>query len=137
TADCVPVAVADLDRGRIGVIHAGWRGLAAGVLAATLEHFDAASAVAAIGPAIAGHHYEVGADVVDAVSEAAGLASRIEIREGRTYLDLPGTVAAVLESLGVHVLDRSQDCTACLPERFFSYRGEGETGRQALIAMRR
>jgi YfiH family protein len=135
TADCVPVAVVDVDRGRLGVIHVGWRGLAARVLDATLERFEPGRAVAVIGPAIAAHHYEVGADVVEAVTHAAGDSTRIE-QGDRTLLDLPGTVEAVLEAGGVRVIERAGACTACEPDRFFSHRGEGETGRQAVIGMR-
>lgn len=136
TADCVPVAVADVDGGSLAVIHAGWRGLAAGVLEATLERLPSARPIAVIGPAIAAHHYEVGLEVVEAVTAAAGHATRLE-RGDRTFLDLPGTAEAVLERAGVEVVERADACTACEPDRFFSHRREGETGRQALIAMRR
>jgi YfiH family protein len=137
-ADCVPVAVADPDGGRVAVIHAGWRGIVAGVVAAALEPFGATSAlVAAIGPAIGPDHYEVGQDVAAAVSRAAPSAVRVEDRGGRTFVDLPRTVAGLLQERGVDVVEVAEVCTACEPERFFSYRRDGETGRQALIAMRR
>jgi polyphenol oxidase len=136
-ADCVPVAVADVDLGRLAVVHAGWRGIAAGVLEAAVDRFGGGRLVAVIGPAIAAHHYEVGSEVVEAISAAAGAAAGVERREGRTFVDLPGTVEAVLDGRGVLVAERSDACTACELDRFFSYRGEGETGRQALIAMRR
>ena len=138
TADCVPVAVADPGRGRIAVIHAGWRGIVAGVIPAALERFSSGNGlVAAIGPAIGPDHYEVGDDVASAVSGAAGSAARIERRDGRLFADLASTVAGILEDHGVKVTEQFEGCTACEPERFFSHRGEGETGRQALVAMRR
>lgn len=138
TADCVPVALVDVERGMVGAVHAGWRGLAAGIVPAALARFaDPASVVSVIGPAIARHHYEVGPDVAAAVEGAAGGREVKELREGRTFLDLPGTITGMLEARGVEVLDRAEDCTACEADRFFSYRRDGETGRQALIVVRR
>jgi YfiH family protein len=138
TADCVPVAVADPRRGRLAVIHAGWRGIVAAIVPAALESFGAASGlVAAIGPAIGPDHYEVGENVAAAVTAAAPSAAKVEHAGGRTFLDLAGTVAGLLEGSGVDVVERADACTACEPERFFSHRRDGETGRQALIAMRR
>jgi YfiH family protein len=132
------VAVADRDRGRVAVIHAGWRGIVAGIVPAALESFVApAELVAVIGPAIGPDHYEVGKDVAGAVSGAAPSAAMVEHRRGRTFVDLAGTVAGILEERGVDVIERAEMCTACEPDRFFSYRRDGETGRQALIAMRR
>lgn len=131
-ADCVPVVIAA--GGSVAVVHAGWRGIAAGVLqrAAGLLPADRA---AAIGPAIGPCHYEVGEDVAGAVDSATGGRARIERRRGRLFLDLPRTAEAVLRDAGVAEIDRAEDCTACHPDRFFSYRRDGTTGRQGAVAM--
>ena len=134
-ADCLPIALADPQTATLVAVHAGWRGLAAGVLRRALEEFDGPP-LAAIGPAIGPCHYEVGYEVVDAVAAGTGGAARVERRDGRIYLDLPGTAAAVLGSMGVEGIERAELCTACEPNRLFSHRRDGPTGRQALVAMR-
>jgi YfiH family protein len=136
-ADCVPVALAEPRTGALAVVHAGWRGIAAGVLTSALAAFDEVAGVrAAIGPSIGPDHYEVGEEVALAVS-AATQAGAITRRSGpRLLLDLAGTVARVLEERGVRFIERTDLCTACETQRFFSYRRDGTTGRQALIAVR-
>jgi hypothetical protein len=133
TADCVPIALGD-DR-RIVAVHAGWRGLAEGVLARALERFPVTSEVsAAIGPAIGPCHYEVGDDV----RRAVGWPERRTIRRaGRWYLDLPGVAADWLREGGVTDIEEGAPCTACEEDRFYSYRRDGRTGRQALVMVRR
>jgi purine-nucleoside/S-methyl-5'-thioadenosine phosphorylase / adenosine deaminase len=137
TADCVPVAMADPVTGMLAVAHAGWRGVAAGVLTRALATFPEPGRVrAAVGPAIGPDHYEVGEEVIAAVSSASSGGAITVGRGVRPHLDLPGTVARILGELGVRHVERSEECTACLPDRFFSYRRDGATGRQALIAAR-
>jgi len=138
-ADCVPVALADPSSGRLAVVHAGWRGVAAGVLRSALRPFPRPADVrAVIGPAVGPDHYEVGEDVALAVS-AATERGAVTSRVGRSLrLDLPATVARILRESGLTRLERAEECTACLPRRFFSHRRDGPgTGRQALIAVRR
>jgi YfiH family protein len=136
TADCVPVALADPEAGRVAVVHAGWRGVAAGVVSAALRRFShPARLLAAIGPAVGEDHYEVGEDVVAAVSTGTE-AAVVARRDGSIHLDLPGTVAAVIRNHGVRRIERAEECTACESERFFSYRRDGRSGRQAVIASR-
>jgi YfiH family protein len=138
TADCVPVALADSRRGIVAAVHVGWRGLASGIVAAALEDFPDARAVrAVVGPAVGPDHYEVGSEVIEAVRSTAGPATVWHRRGEASFLDLSSTIAAVLEERGVHLAERSGSCTACEPDRFFSYRRDGETGRQAMIVMRR
>ncbi|MFN2590181.1 MAG: peptidoglycan editing factor PgeF [Actinomycetota bacterium] len=136
TADCVPVAIADRRGHTVAAVHAGWRGLAAGVIEAAVAEFRGGSPTAVIGPAIAAHHYEVGRDVADAVASVAN-GSVVGFEGDRITLDLPAAAAAILESNGVPVMERDASCTACEPARFFSYRRDGETGRQGMIVMRR
>jgi YfiH family protein len=136
TADCVPVALADPEAGRVAAVHAGWRGIAAGVVSAALGRFDRpAGVLAAIGPAVGEDHYEVGEEVVAAVSAGTGTAV-VTRRGGSIHLNLPETVAAVLQNHGVRRIERAEECTACERDRFFSYRRDGRSGRQAVIASR-
>jgi YfiH family protein len=136
TADCVPVVMGDPSTGMLTVAHAGWRGVAAGVLVRAVASFpEPGRVLVAVGPAIGPDHYEVGEDVVAAVGSASG-GGAITTGGSRPHLDLPGTVAQILSELGVRHIERSEECTACLPDRFFSYRRDGPTGRQALIAAR-
>lgn len=137
TADCLPIALASPSEGRLVLVHAGWRGLAAGVIEAGLRAFERPSGVlAAIGPAIGPCHYEVGEDVALAVAAGSTEGARTERRDGRLFLDLPGTAARVLRGGGVRTIDRAEECTACEESRFFSHRRDGQTGRQALVGMR-
>jgi YfiH family protein len=139
TADCVPVVVAARDGSAVGVAHGGWRGLVGGVVAAMLDAMpvDASDAVAWIGPAIGPDAYEVGEDVAAAVRtmphpEAAGalLAGR---RPGRYQLDLFALTRALLERAGVGSIATGAQCTFT-DARFYSFRGEGDTGRMATLA---
>ena len=139
TADCVPIAMASPESGLLAVVHAGWRGLAAGILPKAARAFDDPADVrVAIGPAIGPCHYEVGEEVADAVGRASETGAVTERRGGRVFLDLAGTTRRVLRSLGIRRVDVADLCTACERRRFFSHRRDGpRTGRQALVAVRR
>lgn len=140
-ADCVPVLLVDPARGAVAAAHAGWRGLAAGVLAATVaalhERYGSRPGAlwAAIGPHISGPRYQVGPEVVDAL-RAAGLRgdhARPDPGEaGRFRLSLGGATTEALVHAGVpaeRVLDGGW-CTASDPARFYSHRRDGgRTGR--------
>ncbi|MDX5362451.1 MAG: peptidoglycan editing factor PgeF [Alphaproteobacteria bacterium] len=143
TADCVPVLFADPQARVIGAAHAGWRGAKAGVLGATVEAMSALGADparihAAVGPAISGPAYEVGAEVRDAFTgDAVGAARffRPSAREGHFLFDLPELVLWQLEALGLPRVDRLTDCTYGEEALFYSYRrathrGEPDYGRQ-------
>jgi YfiH family protein len=137
TADCVPIALADPERGLLAVVHAGWRGVAAGIIDRAIERMAGANRIlAAVGPAIGRDHYEVDEDVFAAVSAASPASAPAERRGDRFLLDLPGTVATILEAAGVRDLEIAGECTACEAGRFFSHRRDGESGRQALVAER-
>jgi YfiH family protein len=125
TADCLPVAVAG-PKG-VAMLHAGWRGLAGGILAAGAEAVEATSA--AIGPGIGPCCYEVGEKVLEAFSDLGeGIA------DGR-MLDLPEVARRQLAAAGVERVESAGLCTSCDAELFFSHRrDEGRTGRQAGIA---
>jgi YfiH family protein len=138
-ADCLPVALASAREGRVAAVHAGWRGLAAGVLDAAMATFSDPSGVhAVVGPAIGPDHYEVGEEVVRALKATAGEAVRFTRNDGRYLLDLAETAAGQLLALGASGVEKAGVCTACTPDRFYSHRRDGRaTGRQALIALLR
>ena len=133
-ADCVPVFLLDPGRRAAGIVHAGWRGAAAGVLEAATRRFGAALGSRAadlhlhLGVAICGRCYEVGPEV----TEALGLPS-----DGRkTHVDLRDALEARAVRLGVpaSAITRSPYCTRCDRDRFYSYRGEGKrAGRMAAV----
>jgi polyphenol oxidase len=120
-ADCLPVALAGPDR--VAMLHAGWRGLAGGVLEAGVEATGAVCA--AIGPGIGPCCYEVGDDV------------RAVFGTSEPTLDLKAIARARLEAAGVRDIHDCGLCTSCDAERFFSHRRDrGVTGRQAGLAWR-
>jgi YfiH family protein len=123
TADCLPVALAS--SGAAGVVHAGWRGLAGGVLEAGVAALGPGPVAAAIGPGIGPCCYEVGDDV------RAVFAGR------ERTLDLKAIAHARLQAAGVKEIHDCGLCTACDAYRFFSHRRDrGVTGRQAGLAWR-
>jgi YfiH family protein len=141
TADCAPVLLADPAAGVVGAVHAGWRGLAAGVVEAGVAAMaalgaDPAATVALVGPAVGGCCYEVGPEVREAVG-ARLPAALTTTRDGRPALDPAAGAAQALERAGVGQVRVAGECTHHLEARFFSHRRDaGRTGRQAgLIAL--
>ena len=134
-ADCLPVLLADATAGVVAAAHAGRQGLAAGVLQATLAAMRALGAepartVATIGPAACGRCYEVPAALADEV-EAAVPGSRATTRAGTAAVDLTAGATAVLRAGGLQQVQAVGGCTIEQPERWFSYRRDGRTGRHA------
>lgn len=138
TADCLPVLLADRAGSVVAVAHAGWRGLAAGVLDATLAAMDMAPAdvVAWLGPAIGPTAFEVGRDVYDAycAHDPAAAACFVPQRADKWLADLAALARRRLAALGVHDVAVHGGCTFCEPARYFSYRRDRATGRMALAA---
>ena len=138
-ADCVPIAL--VGDAASGVVHAGWRGLAAGAIAAGMHALRAAGARdvrAWIGPCIGPCHYEVGPEVGEQVARAASHApSFTRPVDGTTRFDLRAAARWLLDDAGAVVADRDDPpCTWCDP-RFYSHRRDrGKTGRQAVIVWR-
>lgn len=136
TADCAPILLACDDA--LGVVHAGWRGLLAGVIDAAvmrLRDIGHGEVRAVLGPCIHAEHYEFGARDLDLL--AAGLGDSVVARtlEGAPAFDLPAGVRVALGRAGVVAIDDVGVCTAASPDHF-SHRREGTTGRQALVAVR-
>lgn len=142
TADCLPVLFADLDGKVVGAAHAGWRGLAGGVLGETVRAMRAAGAgdiTAWMGPAIGPDAFEVGEDVAAAFSAALpGDATRACFtaypgRPGKYLADMFTLARLMLAADGVDRVHGGGLCTAGAPDRFYSYRRDGVTGRQASL----
>lgn len=132
TADCLPVLVADRGGTCVAAIHAGWRGLASGVIAECIAALPARSAtlVAWIGPGICRRHYEVGDDVRNAFP---GFEEAFEANRERHWLaDLAAIAGKQLKRAGVGKCVDSAACTA-EGDRFFSYRRDHRTGRMASV----
>jgi len=120
-ADCLPVALAGSNG--VAILHCGWRGLAAGIVARGAE--AAGATHAAIGPGIGPCCYEVGDEVLGAF---AGLGA--EVASGR-MLDLPLVARRLLQEAGVVEIESADLCTRCEEELFFSHRRDAGPGRQA------
>jgi YfiH family protein len=139
-ADCLPVLFASRDGRRIGAAHAGWRGLAAGVLENTVTALGvkAGELTAWLGPAILQPSFEVGADVREAfVASDAGAAGFFEANvRGRWQADLVGLARRRLAALGVHGVHGGEWCTFADRRRFFSHRRDGKGGRMAALIWR-
>ena len=137
-ADCLPVFLAGRDGDRVGIAHAGWRGLAAGVVEATVAALDCdpARLIAWLGPAIGPGAFEVGSEVRDAfLAQDGGAAAAFTAgRIGRFLADLPGLARRRLAAAGVSDVTGGDLCTHSDPARFYSYRRDGATGRLAALA---
>jgi YfiH family protein len=132
TADCMPIAIArtEGERPALEILHAGWRGLLAGIVAAGVRAIGARKLAAAIGPSIGPCCYEVGDEVARPFQEAFG---EDVVRDGK--LDLWTSAERALRAAGVERVDRFDICTMCNADRFFSHRRDhGRTGRQGIIA---
>ncbi|HZT84964.1 MAG TPA: polyphenol oxidase family protein [Gaiellaceae bacterium] len=132
SADCLPIALARVggDEPAVAVLHAGWRGLLAGIVEAGARAIRGGPLAAAVGPGIGPCCYEVGEEVAAPFRERFGEDVH---REGR--LDLWTSAERALRAAGVGRVERLDRCTACEPETFFSHRRDaGRTGRQGVIA---
>jgi YfiH family protein len=133
TADCLPVFFCSRKGDRAGVAHAGWRGLADGVLQATVAALqeDPSELLAGLGPAIGPGAYEVGAELAGAF---AGEFPAGFTRSGERYLlDLYELARLKLAAAGVNHVGGGGFCTFTESDRFFSYRRDGVTGRMASV----
>ena len=137
TADCMPVLLAD-SRGRVvGAAHAGWRGLAGGVLQATVNAMrdcGAEDIVAWLGPGIGPLAFEVGPDVLEAFKSSQTDLSAfrpLPDRTGKYLADLPALARHLLAGVGVTRVAGGQYCTVSDSARFYSFRRDRTTGRMA------
>lgn len=145
TADCLPVLLCDRDGRRVAAAHAGWRGLAAGVLEATVAAMQSAPSqvMAWLGPCIGPTVFEVGAEVREAFCarapagdmDAIDACFRAAARSGHFLADLQGLARQRLTALGVMHIGADERCTLSSPQTFFSYRRDGATGRMASLIL--
>lgn len=136
TADCLPILICDTKGTHVAAIHAGWRGLAAGIIENTLQTLELPpeEILVWIGPAIGPCHFEVGADVYEAfTSKHAASASAFQsARPGKWMADLNALARLRLESQGVSRIYGGDFCTYCRSDLFFSYRRDaGRLGSMA------
>lgn len=137
TADCLPVLVCNRDGSEVAAVHAGWRGLRAGVIQAALARMKSSSEQlqAWIGPGISQDNFEVGEEVrnafIDSLQDAESFFS--ENRKGHWLCDLAGLAEQVLKRQGVVDVYRDPGCSYRDGENFFSYRRNPTTGRMASL----
>jgi purine-nucleoside/S-methyl-5'-thioadenosine phosphorylase / adenosine deaminase len=136
-ADCLPVLLAAADGSAVGAAHAGWRGLAGGVLEATVRAIGTppGELLAWLGPAIGQTHFEVGEEVRAAflATDAGAAAAFASNPKGRWQCDLYALARRRLAALGVASVHGGGWCTYADPGRFFSYRRDGRCGRMAAL----
>lgn len=137
TADCLPVLFCDSQGTVVAAAHAGWRGLAGGVLETTVAAMAVppGSLLAWLGPAIGPGAFEVGEDVCRAFADLgpAAAAAFVAKAPGKWHCDLYALARLRLERLGVSHVFGGGACTFMEAERFYSYRREGVTGRMASL----
>lgn len=136
TADCLPVVFCDRQGSQVAAAHAGWRGLAAGVLENTIAAMNAPASeiLAWLGPAIGPSAYEVGSDVKDAFSQDQVDGANAFVEHGSRWLfDLYAMARHRLHKAGVAHISGGKYCTLSDPSRFFSYRRDRVTGRMATL----
>ena len=139
TADCVPILLVERSGRSVAALHAGWRGTAAGIAAAGLERLRAAGLgdewIAALGPAILGCCYEVGEEVVAALSARVSPIDFVigdeTSRKARVDLHAANAAQLIAAGLAPEAVHRAPWCTRCRNDLFFSVRAEGSAaGRQ-------
>ena len=144
TADCLPILLCDAQGTRVAAIHAGWRGLANGIISNSINAFCNSSPAiksqqiyAWLGPAIGPNHFEVGPDVKEAFIHANTAPSElyeqafIKKPHNKYWADIYQLATIALNACGVHHIYGGGFCTVEASDRFYSYRREAKTGRMA------
>ena len=135
TADCLPVFVSKTNGTKVGIAHAGWRGLVSGVIENLIKSFnsDGDSLLVHLGPAISKNSFEVGEEVMRLyLSKNLNFERSFTINNNRTYLDLYDAARLILESFQIKSISGGDRCTFKESNEFFSYRRDGiNSGRMA------
>ncbi|MGD8968949.1 MAG: peptidoglycan editing factor PgeF [Anaerolineae bacterium] len=139
--DCASVLFFDPVQRVAGMAHAGWRGVVAGVVEASIQTMterlgcNTSDIWAGIGPTIGPCCYEVGASVAEDIAAACPVEAQVIRRvDGYVYADLPAAVEAQLRAVGVEQVEQAELCTSCRVDEFFSHRAEnGRTGRFGIV----
>ncbi|WFE68208.1 peptidoglycan editing factor PgeF [Thiomicrospira sp. R3] len=139
TADCLPILLTSQSARLVAAVHAGWRGLAHGVIEQTLSVLPdrPENMIAWIGPAISQDYFEVGQDVWDVFCADNAVNRRffktVSLHDAKFKADLPGLAKQQLNALGVTQVYLSGMCSFAEASRFYSYRRDGQTGRMASL----
>jgi len=137
TADCLPLLLCNRQGDRVAAVHAGWRGLAAGVIEAAIDRFEqpGEELLAWLGPAIGPRAFEVGGEVREAfiAQDARAEAAFAPARPGRWLADIYHLARLRLEEKKLGYVGGGDYCTVTDSERFYSYRRDGVTGRMASL----
>ena len=139
TADCLPVLICDRAGHQIAAVHAGWRGLAAGILEAAVKNFSADNRELLIwlGPAIGPKAYEVGEDVREIfLSHDPDAQTAFCATQHKWHMDIYQLARLRLQALGVSAIYGGKHCTFTEQHAFYSYRRDGMTGRMASVIWR-
>jgi YfiH family protein len=138
TADCLPVLLASNDGSKIAAIHAGWRGLLAGIIGHTVNLFGTIDCIVWLGPAIGIDRFEVGTEVRDLfLRKNTKFSIAFKQKEADKYLvDIYQLATIELASIGIFQVYGGGFCTVRDKDRFYSYRRDGETGRMATLIWR-
>jgi len=136
-ADCLPVLLAEESGEAVGIAHAGWRGLSAGVIEAAVHAMAVPPCrlLAWLGPAIGPRAYEIGSEVRAAflAHDARAASAFAPTRPGHWNLDLNSVARQRLETVGVTRVSGGSHCTASAPDLFYSYRKDGTAARMAAV----
>jgi polyphenol oxidase len=135
TADCLPLLVCAADGSEVAAIHAGWRGLLAGVIGNTLKAMKSNNVLVWLGPAIGPDCFEVGAEVRDAfLGKSSAFAEAFKPQSnGKWLADIYRLARIDLAMLGIDKIYGGGFCTVTEHQRFYSYRRDKETGRMATL----
>lgn len=139
TADCLPLLICTVDGSQVAAIHAGWRGLLAGVIGNTVSVFGQRELMVWLGPAIGPDCFEIGSEVRDAfMKKSTESANAFKPgKNGKWLADIYQLARNELAALGIIRIYGGNLCTVTDPERFFSYRRETITGRMATLIWRK
>lgn len=143
TADCLPVLICDRRGQQVAAVHAGWRGVANGVLSKVMQRFSspANQLLVWIGPGISLAHFRVGNEVRDTLlstlREPSADAYHAGLEEGFSYVDLANIARAQCLEFGVAKVYGGEYCSFSDGQRFYSYRRDGVTGRNVSLILRR
>lgn len=134
TADCLPLFLCDNAGAKVGVVHAGWLGMASGVIENTVDIMNTPveELIAWAGPCISKKHFEIGDEVRQQLGGSAAYYSASE-NDGKYFADLYGLAGERLSKMGVHKYSYSDACTFADQDHFFSHRRDKVTGRMVSI----
>ena len=133
TSDCLPIFACDQAGTQVGVAHAGWKGIANGVIESIVEQFDSNDLLVHFGPAISQAAFEVGEEVYQQFIDKDIKLAQAFVAKGNKYqLDIYQAARIVLSGLGVKSISGGDECTYTQQDKYFSYRRDGaNSGRMA------